>query len=134
MKKQLLVFIVRWILNSFGLWAFVLLFGTGYDEQYLNNSIWVFLLAGLVFSVVNAVLRPVVVILSLPAILLTLGLFTLAVNGFMVYISLQITPGIQMTFWYSVLTGIILSLLNYIVNSVIASRIEESRYGEKYGH
>jgi len=60
--------------------------------------VWLFLVAGLVFSLVNAVLKPIVTILSLPAILLTLGLFTIIVNGVMVYISLKLTPGITMTF------------------------------------
>jgi putative membrane protein len=57
--------------------------------------------------------------LSLPAILLTLGLFTIIVNGFMVYISLKLAPGLNMTFWNSVLTGIILSLVNYIVSNAV---------------
>ena len=78
-----------------------------------------FLFAGLIFSLVNTVLRPVVIILSLPAILLTLGLFTVIVNGFMVYVSLLLAPGLHMTFWNSVLTGIVLSLVNYIVSSAL---------------
>ena len=60
---------------------------------------------GLIFSVVNSVLKPIVTILALPAILLTLGLFTLIVNGFMVYISLALAPGISMTFAHSIIAG-----------------------------
>ena len=41
------------------------------------TSAWTFMMAGLIFSVVNSVLKPIVTILALPAILLTLGLFTL---------------------------------------------------------
>lgn len=119
MKKQFLVFILRWILNSLGLWVSVRIFGTGYGNTELVAGMWVFLFAGLIFSLVNAVLRPVVIILSLPAILLTLGLFTIIVNGFMVYVSLLIAPGLHMTFWNSVLTGIVLSLVNYIVSSAL---------------
>ncbi|MEO7904568.1 MAG: phage holin family protein [Candidatus Saccharimonadales bacterium] len=92
MKKQFALFILRWILNSFGLWVAVLLFGTGYTDADLAASMWVFLFAGLIFSLVNAILRPIAIILSLPAILLTLGLFTLVVNGLMVYISLLFAP------------------------------------------
>jgi len=119
MKRQFLVFIIRWILNSFGLWVAVRIFGTGYSSAQLDAGIPVFLLAGLIFSVINAVLRPIVIILALPAILLTLGLFTIIVNGFMVYISLKVAPGMTMTFWHSVLTGLVLSLVNYIVSSVL---------------
>ena len=59
------------------------------------------------------------IILSLPAILITLGLFTVIVNGFMVYISLKLAPGMHMTFLNSVLTGLVLSLVNYIVSSAL---------------
>ncbi|HEY0965309.1 MAG TPA: phage holin family protein [Candidatus Saccharimonadales bacterium] len=118
MKQQLSVFIIRWLLNSFGLWLAIVIFGTGISDGELTAGFWGFLLAGFIFSVVNSVLRPVVIILSLPAILLTLGLFTLVVNGFMVWLSLKLAPGIQMTFLYSILTGMLLSLINYIVSSV----------------
>lgn len=130
MKKQFTVFLLRWLLNSFGLWIAVQLFGTGYSDSQINESAWVFLLAGLIFSVVNAILKPIIVILSLPAILLTLGLFTFIVNGFMVYISLALAPGLRMTFLYSIITGIVLSLVNYIVSSLVELR-RESLQGER---
>lgn len=130
MKRQFLVFVIRWMLNSFGLWVAVRIFGTGYSDQQIDQSLSVFLIAGLIFSVVNAVLKPAVIILALPAILVTLGLFTIIVNGLMVYISLQLAPGLQMTFWHSVLTGLILSLVNYIVSSALEleyMRVKEER-------
>lgn len=119
MKRQFFTFIVRWILNSVGLWIAVRIFGTGYNDEQLKASAGVFLVAGLIFSLVNAVLKPIVMILSLPAILVTLGLFTIIVNGLMVYISLRLAPGLQMTFLYSIFTGLILSLVNYIVSSAL---------------
>jgi putative membrane protein len=120
MQRQFVSFLIRWVLNSFGLWVAVRLLGTGYSDVQINANVWAFLLAGLIFSIVNAVLRPLVVILSLPAILLTLGLFILIVNGVMVYVSLKLAPGLQMSFGNSILTGMILSLINYIVSSVFA--------------
>jgi len=119
MKRQFLVLVVRWLLNSLGLWIAVRLFGTGYTDAVFNANAYVFLIAGFIFSIVNAVLKPVVTILSLPAILFTLGLFTIIVNGILVYISLKLAPGINMTFWHSVLTGLVLSLVNYIVSSML---------------
>jgi len=127
MRRQFAIFLLRWLLNSFGLWLAVRLFGTGYDIGSIDAGIGVFLMAGLIFSIVNSVLRPVIIVLSLPAILVTLGLFTFIVNGLMVYISLFLTPGLQMTFWHSVLTGIVLSLINYIVSSVVELRYEAIR-------
>ena len=126
MKKQFFAFNIRWVLISFGLWVAVRLFGTGYDDEVVTAGIGGFLLAGLIFSIINSILRPIVIILSLPAILVTLGLFTIIVNGLMVYLSLKLAPGIHMTFWYSVLTGMILSLVNYIVSSAL-----ELQYGRR---
>lgn len=119
MKKQFFAFVIRWVLNSFGLWIAVQLFGTGYRQEDVTAGAGAFLLAGLIFSLINSILRPIVIILSLPAILVTLGLFTIIVNGLMVYISLKLAPGIHMTFWHSVITGMVLSLVNYIVSSAL---------------
>jgi len=127
MKRQFFTFVVRWILNSFGLWIAVRIFGTGFSDQQLSEGFAVFLLAGLIFSLINAILRPIVIILSLPAILVTLGLFTIIVNGLMVYISLKLSPGLSMTFWNSVLTGLVLSLINYIVSSALELEYRRTR-------
>lgn len=115
------------MLNSLGLWVSVSLFGTGYSQTTVSEGLWVFLVAGLIFSIVNSVIKPIVVILSLPAILLTLGLFTIVVNGLMVYISLALSPGLSMTFLNSILTGMVLSLVNYIVSSALELRYDKSK-------
>lgn len=130
MKKQFSLFILRWILNSFGLWVAVRIFGTGYSDAELTASTWVFLGAGLIFSIINTVLRPIVIILSLPAILVTLGLFMIVVNGLMVYISLKLAPGLHMTFAYSMITGIVLSLVNYIVSGALELQYMRQRERE----
>lgn len=122
MEKQFAIFLVRWLLNTFGLWIAVRLLGTGLGGVETTQGMWVLLAAGLIFSVVNSVIKPIVVILSLPAIVLTLGLFTLIVNGLMVYLSLALAPGIAMSFGNSILAGIILSLVNYIVSSALDLR------------
>lgn len=130
MKRQFMTFVIRWVLNSIGLWLAVRLFGTGYGNNEIAAGVGVFLVAGLVFSIVNAVLKPIVIIMALPAILFTLGLFTIIVNGLMVYVSLRVAPGLEMTFWHSVLTGLVLSLVNYIVSSALEleyARVHEER-------
>lgn len=127
MKRQFAIFLLRLLLNSLGLWLAVRLFGTGYSTDAIDAGVGVFLLAGLIFSLVNSIVRPIIIVLSLPAILLSLGLFTFIVNGLMVYITFGLTPGLQMTFWHSVLTGILLSLINYIVSSALEPRYEPMR-------
>lgn len=126
MKEQFLVFLVRWGLNSFGLWLAVRLLGTGYDDREVTAGFWGFLLAGLIFSLINSLFKPLAIIVSLPAILLTLGLFVLIVNGALVYVSLLLAPGISMSFFNSIITGIILSLVNYIVSAAVEIRRSKS--------
>lgn len=127
MKRQFFIFLVRWALNSVGLWVAVRLLGTGYDDVDITAGFWGFLFAGLIFSVINSLVKPLLVIVSLPAILLTLGLFTLVVNGVLVYISLALAPGLSMSFGNSIITGIILSLVNYIVGAAVEIRTEKMR-------
>jgi putative membrane protein len=127
MNKHFYVFIVRWLFNSLGLWVAVQLLGTGYNNVEVTAGIVGFLIAGLIFSIVNSILKPFIVILSLPAILLTLGLFMLVVNGLMVYISLRFTPGIEMSFVNSILAGIILSLVNYIVSATLVVKSDSAK-------
>lgn len=122
MKQQLFVFVIRWVLCSFGLWISVRLFGGENHNVDEVASVLGYLLAGLIFSVVNSVLKPVLVILSLPFILVSLGLFMLVVNGLLVYLSIALAPGLSMGFFASILTGIILSLINYIVSAAFELR------------
>lgn len=127
MGRQLAIFGLRWGVNTFGLWLAVRVFGTGFSESQLTAGFWGFVLAGLIFSIINGVLKPIITILSLPFIVVTLGLFTVIINGFMVYIALAMAPGIHMTFWNAVLTGIVLSLVNYIVSGLLDMRYEKLR-------
>ena len=122
MKRQFATFLLRWILNSVGIWVAVRLLG---NENTEMTSAWTFMTAGLIFSLVNSILKPIITILALPAILFTLGLFTLVVNVLMVYISLALAPGISMTFVHSIIAGIILSLVNYIIGSALVLQQEE---------
>jgi putative membrane protein len=98
------------------------LLGSGYANIEVNVGLTGFLFAGLIFSIVNTVLKPLFIILSLPAIMLTLGLFMLVVNGLLVYLSLKLAPGISMSFGNSVITGMIISLVNYIVSDTLVVR------------
>lgn len=130
MKQQFFVFVIRWVLSSFGLWVAVRLFGGENENVDQFASVMGYLVAGLIFSIINSVLKPVLVILALPAILVTLGLFMLVVNGILVYISVALAPGLSMGFFDSILTGIILSLINYIVSAAFELRSDNTQ-GER---
>lgn len=111
MKSTLQVFVVRWFLNSFLLWIFVEAFG----RVKLGAGAGIFFFAGLVFSVLNATLRPFLKILALPITVLTLGIFTLFVNGFVLWLAVKIAPNMTMGFGASVVAGIVVSSINYLM-------------------
>lgn len=121
MVRYTLSLVVRWLINSLGLYIAIAVIGKfeNLSAQTAPNSIWLVLVAGLVFSIVNSVLRPIAIIISLPAILLTLGLFTFIVNGFIVWLSLQLAPGVNLSFFNSIVAGVILGIINYVVSSLI---------------
>ncbi len=108
-------FLLRWLANGLGLWlAARLLSGVNY-----NGQIVVIIIAALVFSIVNALIRPVLVVLSLPAIILSLGLFMLIINGLMLYLVSVIYPSFQVgSFSTAIVAVIIVWLVNYAISAI----------------
>lgn len=112
MLKQ---FLLRWLINFLGLWTAATLFtGISYQE-HIRVLVW----AALFFSIVNALIRPLVVILTLPAIVLTLGLFTLVINAFMLYLVTLFYHRFEITsFWSAIGAVIIIWLINYLLTDL----------------
>jgi putative membrane protein len=109
-------FLLRWMVNFFGLWtAATLLDGIHYQE-HLRVLVW----AALIFSIVNALIRPLIILLTLPAIVITLGLFTLVINTFMLYLVTLFYHRFQIaSFWSGLAAVIIIWLVNYLLNDLL---------------
>ncbi len=85
------------------------------------------LAAGLVLGVINALVRPILVLLTLPLTLITLGLFLLVVNGLTVWLVTVFIHGVQIHgLLAAVLTAIIISLVSWAAGSLI-NRADERR-------
>ncbi|MBE4718346.1 phage holin family protein [Pseudarthrobacter sp. AB1] len=137
-------FIVRVLINGLALWiASWILPGldisTSATTAAVANTgvtqgtetvgiILAYLFIGLIFGVVNAFVRPLVSLLSLPITILTLGLFTIVINAAMLYLTSWLssyTPvhfAIDSFFWTAVLAAIIITLI-----SLVASRVPGGR-------
>lgn len=77
------------------------------------NSVGTALLAAIVLGILNAVLRPILLFLTLPVNILTLGLFTFVVNALVVLLATQIVPGFQVDgLLWAIIFAIILSIIN----------------------
>lgn len=115
MKRQFGQFIARVILNAAGLsMAAVFLRGVTYQDRWQ-----VLIIAALILSIINVMIKPFVVILSLPALVLTLGVFSVVINGCMVYLAhLLYRPFQVSSFGVAILAGLIVGLVNYILTRV----------------
>lgn len=81
------------------------------------------LVVALVLGLLNAVIRPVLIILTLPVNLLTLGLFTLVINGFLFWLAAQILDDFSVrSFGWAVLGAIVYSLISAAIASVVLGR------------
>lgn len=116
----------RWLVNFLGLYAAVtLISGITY-----SNRLRYLVLAALVLGIVNTLIRPVVIILSLPAIVLTVGLFTFVVNAFMLYLVTIVVPKVHIaSFWSGLGAAIVIWLVNYLLNDLV--QLQKGKPSEK---
>lgn len=113
---------LRWIANSFGLWT------AGRLIPFIDHhdQIETILIAGLVLSIINTLIRPLVVILSLPAILFSLGLFMFFINGLMVYLVGVFVSSFEVqNFGAAVLAGLVIGLVNYIISAILEEKLKK---------
>jgi len=116
-NRPLFNFLTRWFVCSLGLWiaASFLSSSISYNSQFR-----VIVIAGLILALINIVIKPVLVIFTLPAILLTLGLFMIIINGLTVFIASWLYEPLHVTnFWAAMFAGMVIGLVNYLVTAIL---------------
>lgn len=110
-------FVIR--LVTFGIALFI----TGQlIEGIFFDNIGAIIGAAVVLSIVNALIRPVLLLLTLPLSILTLGLFSFVINGFMLKITAFLVPGMEVAgFWVAVLGALVLAIINSVLNFLVGS-------------
>ena len=91
--------------------------GTG---MFYISSAWIALLASFVLAILNVLVKPILVILSLPINILTLGLFSIVINGAMLQLtSMFVGPALFhfSSFWSAMLIAIIMAICNTVITS-----------------
>lgn len=107
--------ILRWLLNTLALIIVAFLVPGLSIASYYSA-----LIAALFLGIVNAVIRPIIIFLTLPINILTLGLFTLFINGFMFWIVASFVKGFDITnFWSAFFAALVYALITMLTNSVI---------------
>lgn len=110
-------FLVRWLVCSLGLWIAAELISRSISY---NSDLAVIIVAGLILAVINVVLKPILVIFSLPAIVVTLGLFMVIINGLTVFLVSKLYTPLHITnFWAAVFAGMVIGLVNILVSAVL---------------
>ena len=114
----MLRFAVRWFATALGIGAAGSLL-PGIHVDGARAAIWTALLLGLI----NATLRPILLILTLPLTLLTFGAFALVINGAMLALAARFVEGVQLAgFGSAVLGAVVISLVGGVVNWVLQPR------------
>ncbi|NUL44520.1 phage holin family protein [Cellulosimicrobium funkei] len=135
-------FILRVLVNGLALWVATLIlpgmdvlpsdtFGDTGDTTL--NTVIAYLVIGLVFGAVNAVVKPVISLLSLPLTCLTLGLFTIIINAGMLMLTVWLTSYLPMQvtvdafWWTAVFAAVIISIVSMLANGVLGLSGANSR-------
>lgn len=118
-------FVVRVLINGVAIWLATLLLPglTVIGGDSTGGEVGVILLVALVFGLVNAIVKPIVNVLSIPLYILTLGLFTLVVNALMLMLTAWITEqtswGLRIEdFGTAVLGGLIVAVVSFVLSAV----------------
>lgn len=112
--NPLVRFLWFWAANTIVLWVAAQIFP---DVRF---SGWqALLVAGLLFGLVNATLKPILVILTAPITVVTLGLFLLVINALMLLFTAWLVPGFQVGgFWRALLVALFISVFLFLVNQL----------------
>jgi putative membrane protein len=107
--------VLRWVVN-----ALVLILITYVVPGVDIASFYTALIVALVLGLVNAVIRPIIILLTLPINILTLGLFTLVVNAAMFMLVATVVKGFTITsFWSAFLAALIYALFSMLISSTL---------------
>ncbi len=128
-------FVVRIAVNAFAIWIVTLLpalqvrlipFAPGEGLQVLLTL----LVVGFLFALVNAIVGTVVKIVAIPLYILTLGLISLVINGFLLWLTAALTGnagwGLRTgEFWLTVVAALLIGIINAVLGGILRSRREE---------
>jgi putative membrane protein len=110
-------FVVGWIANTLAIFAVASIMGS-----IAVGSVGSAIAAGAILTVVNAIVRPVLLILTLPLTIVTLGIFYFFIAGFCLWLTAQVVPGFAV---HGVFMTIVASVLISIISTVITGAIKD---------
>ncbi|MBD8507333.1 phage holin family protein [Hoyosella sp. G463] len=125
-----MIFLLTLAINSFAIWL-AAEWITGIDlytpgETTTENVLFIVAI-GAIFTLINMLIKPVIKLLSLPLIIITLGLFLLVINAFMLLLTEWITSyfdfGLLIAgFWAAFLGGLLIAIVNLVLGMIVPDR------------
>lgn len=113
--QQVKAFLLKWFVTAVSIFIVANVFGVIYIE-----NLKALVMAALLLGILDAILRPVLIILTLPITIFTLGLFTLVINGFLLYAVSGMVSGFEIAnFWRAFLAALLISIVNALINFLI---------------
>ncbi len=119
-SSKLMRFFARWVAGTLAIYAVAWLL-PGIVVEDFAAAIW----AGLALGLLNAFLRPLLIFFTLPATIVTLGLFLLVINAFILYLVGELVAGVEIRGFGSAFLG---ALLISILSSVLYALIGPEEY------
>ena len=111
-------FLIRAVVNALAIWL-----ATEIVPGLEAGSVTTVVVAALVLGLVNAIVRPVLLVLTLPLTLVTLGLFLFVLNALCLWLTSAVVPGFDVRgFWPAFWGALIVSALSWIVNGFVSDR------------
>jgi putative membrane protein len=108
-------FLIRGLVTALGLWV-----ASATLKGVHSTGVLALIGAGLVLGIANAIIRPILVILTLPVTIFTLGLFLLVINGLMVLLVSKLLKGFSVdSIGWAILTAIVVTLVGWAANMFI---------------
>lgn len=118
-------FVLRWGINAVALYIAVMIVpGMAYQGEW-TGIVWI----ALIFGLLNALVRPVLKLLSLPFIILTLGLFTVVINTVMLLITSAVSDALGLGlsvegFWAALLGSLVISLVSTVLSFILKDELK----------
>ena len=112
---MVIAILVRWVLNAAALWIVAHLI-SGVTYRSIPTLLWTAAVLGLV----NALIRPILLLVTLPLNILTLGLFTFVINAIMLLLVDALIPGFDVAgFWTALLAAVLLAIVGGLLSWLV---------------
>lgn len=109
--------LVRWIISALVILVVAYLLPGVHVQSFMTA-----LVIAIILGVINVILRPILIILTLPITIVTFGLFLLVINALLIMLTTYIVPGFRVdSFWWALFFGLIVAIFNAVVSTIFKS-------------